>query len=447
MRLSSLFATFVAGVLCVSGPLVAHADETTEEILQILNERGLIDEAEYTRLLAKSAAEAAKHKLPPVAAALERIDFSGDLRLRYETFNYQHDPTGVDATNRERFRYRLRLSAKTEINDWVNVGMRFVSGTSDPVSTNRTLGDGDDFDTDQLLIDQAYAEIKLPTLREGFSSKVVAGKIPNPFIWKHGVDLLLWDGDITPEGGVLKLQEEVAEGYQLFANLGYLIDDEESSSADPKVIPVQLGMVAELNESLGFGARGSMYWWRALDASFTSRNASGGNLPGAFPNGNARIGALTAFFDVNKGSERWPVTFYGQLVKNFTAQSSVGVGDEDTGWLAGVELGNKKAPLGKVGFAWGEVEANAVVVVTTDSDMFDSSTNREGWYAYYSRTVLSNTDFNLTMYGSEPIETTGAFNGCRPPGGAPFAPACGPYGDSVVNSDRLRWRTDLVFKF
>jgi hypothetical protein len=380
-----------------------------------------------------------------VAAALDKIQFSGDLRLRYETFQYRHDPTGVDHNDRERFRYRLRLAARTENNDWVTVGMRMVSGDEDPVSTNQSLGDGDDFDTDDLRIDQAWAEFKLPELREGLSTKVVGGKISNPFTWKNGLDFLLWDGDITPEGGALKLKQDLG-GYELFTNVGYLVVDEESNTSDPKVIPVQMGLHGDLGETLGFGMRGSMYWWRSLDAAFGTRNAAGGNLPGAFNRQKARIGELSAYFDANKDSADWPVRFYGQVIKNFTASSSLGVGDEDTAWLAGVELGNKKAQLGKIGFAWVDVEANSVVAVTTDSDMFDSHTNRQGWHAYYSRNVLRNTDFNVTVYDSQRIRSTGAFNGCRPAAG-PLVPACGPFGESVADSRRLRWRTDLVVSF
>jgi hypothetical protein len=275
----------------------------------------------------------------------------------------------------------------------------------------------------------------------------VGGKFANPFTWKKGVDVLVWDHDITPEGGVLKLRQEIANGYELFSNIGYLIVDEESSTSDPKVIPVQLGLEGELSESTGFGVRGSMYWWRSLDSAFATRNASGGNLPGAFPNQKARIGVLTAFFELNRDSTEWPVRVYGQLIENFTAQSSVGVGDQSSAWMSGVELGTRKARLGQLGFAWGEVEANAVMSVATDSNWFDSSTNRQGWYAYYTRNVLPHTDLKLSMFGTQRVRSTGATNGCRPAAGAPFAPACGPFGDSVADSRRLRWRTDLVFGF
>ena len=42
-------------------------------------------------------------------------------------------------------------------------------------------------------------------LPEGMTLKSIVGKQANPFLWKNGKDILIWDNDITPEGVALQL--------------------------------------------------------------------------------------------------------------------------------------------------------------------------------------------------------------------------------------------------
>lgn len=448
-------------LLCASGlslaawvlPAAAPAEQTaTEEILAILQERGLIDDAEHARLLAKHRKES--RSLPPVAAALEKVEFSGDLRLRYEAFRHQHDPTGVDVTDRDRMRYRARLSLKVPINDRIEVGMRLASGEAEPRSANQTLGSGRDFDTDDIRLDHAYAEIGLPT-GSPLEAKLVAGKLSNPFRWGVGQDLLVWDGDISPEGGVLRLKLPAAEGLELFANAGYFVSDENTSSSDPKVIPLQLGATGKLGGGASFGLRSSLYLWRSLDASFVDAAIAQGNLCSAFDactpgstasddDGQAHVGELSAYLEL--AGERWPVAAYGTYVTNFTADSEVvtttlgpqAVGAEDTAWLVGLEVGDK-TKFAKLGFAYGRVEANSVIATMTDSDLVDGFTNRRGWVAYLSRNLLPQTDLNFTLFRSDAIQADRAGSGCQPD--------CGAFTPSLVGADRYRFRTDLQLKF
>ena len=44
---------------------------------------------------------------------------------------------------------------------------------------------------------------KLPRWNK-LESTLVGGKIANPFRWKIGKDLIVWDADVAPEGAILK---------------------------------------------------------------------------------------------------------------------------------------------------------------------------------------------------------------------------------------------------
>ena len=439
----------------------AESGETVEQIIGILRAKGLIDEQEQERLLMKHAAEGAG--TPPVGASiLDGWEFYGDFRLRHELFTYRHDPNGQHKDNRYRFRYRVRLGFDRALSDSLSVGMRFSTGgtpaSSADRSTNQTLGRQEDFDYDSFRIDRAYIRWRLP---EAYALKTtfVAGKIPNPFIWKYGKDFVIWDHDVQPEGGALLFSYPIDERSKLFAHVGYFIDAENETDADPKLIAVQAGGTTELG-AVKLGLRGSMYWWRSLDSDFIFRSEAFGNLPTAYQGGKSRIGDLTGFIGIDL-SENWPLFVFGRYAKNFTADSGFctvfgadpaapeddiqpidcdgfmgdpllvigasSVGAEDIAWMTGLELGSSK--IVKLGFGYFHVEANAVVSLFTDSNLLDGFTNRRGWVIYGGRRLTSNTEFKFAYFQSRYVERDGAL----------FR--------STSFSRRSRLQTDLVFKF
>ena len=461
-------AALVLAMLTLEAP--ARADqtsdgETVEEIIGILRQKGLIDEEQQERLLMKHAAEGGG-STPTVGAnaLLDGWDFYGDFRLRHELFTYRTDTNGNHQDNRYRFRYRVRFGFEKQLTDTLDFGMRFATGgtpsSSEDRSTNQTLGSQEDFDYDSFRIDRAYVKWQLPETG-GVKTRLVAGKIPNPFIWKNGKDAVIWDHDVQPEGGALMFSYPIDEGSELFANVGYFIDDENSTDADPKFIGAQLGGTTKLGD-FTVGLRGTMYWWRSLDTAFITRSNEFGNLPTAYQNGKSRIGDIGGFIATDL-SENWPVKVGGRYVMNFTADSGVcqlfdasgdgsadnvgcdgggsgaplgaaeSVGDEDGAWSAGIEIGSSKK-IAKLGFSYFYVEANSVMSLFTDSDVLDGFTNRRGWVIYGGRQLGPNTEFKFAYYKANYIENdTGG--------------ATGPLFFSTNNSKRSRLQTDIVFSF
>jgi hypothetical protein len=419
-------------VTLLTPPAVAEESATVEEILGILLDRGLIDEADHTKLIRKHRQEQ-KGQKTGLARLTDGVEWSGDLRLRYEAFYYDDDSFGGDRDNRYRFRYRARFGFKKKINDWLAVGLRLASGTDDQRSTNRTLGDDEDFDPDPIFIDRAFAIVKLPEVA-GIESKVRAGKVANPFFWKHGKDLIVWDGDINPEGAVLVASRPLSENTHVFANLGAFIVDENDTTSDPKVFAFQVGGEHRFSEGVEMGVRASGYEWRSLDTDFVTRAATWGNLASAF-DGKARIGEASAFIGFEPHPS-WPVKTYGTVVRNFTADSAilggVPVGEEDSAWGAGIEVGNASR-VAKFGFGYFHVEANSVIAQFTDSDLFDGFTNHRGWLVYASRKIAPGVEVKMTFLDSDSIKNSGA--------------AGGPFGASSTDADRKRLQTDLMVNF
>ena len=145
----------------------------------------------------------------------QRIKFSGDVRLRgesvmfaegnepqtYKNYNVVNKEGGTNAAgpdayyntteDRARLRTRMRVGMKANVTTGVEAGMRLATAnSSNPVSTNETLGDyGKSFD---LQMDRAY--LKYTSFAKDIM--LVGGRFENPFL----VTDLIWDSDLQFDG-------------------------------------------------------------------------------------------------------------------------------------------------------------------------------------------------------------------------------------------------------
>ena len=142
-----------------------------------------------------------------MSTPITELEIYGDARLRYEYRAGQTDPSqpvaapgaGIagrgDWQERSRERYRLRLGLRgTLADDWF-FGIRLETSQS-PRSTNVTFNDDSSNGpfaktSDGISVGQAYLGYK------GFHDiTLTAGRMPNPLV----TTLMVWDGDINPEG-------------------------------------------------------------------------------------------------------------------------------------------------------------------------------------------------------------------------------------------------------
>lgn len=447
MRLTWLTGLTAAGLLVVSGGSLVQAAEASsaagdsraiEEIVDVLRDNGLINDAEKTRLLAKHAAER-KSDLPAVAAAATNgWIWSGDMRLRHESFAFDEDDLGNETDNRYRGRYRARIGVKKQFNDTMLFGIRLASGRDDLRSTNESLGGDPDFDPDEIFIDRAFVDFGLTDGKGGgLASKLSGGKVENPYVGKVGKDFLVFDQDINLEGLSFIASFKPDEETTLYLNTGGYIADENSTSSDPKLVAGQLGIASKIAEGLELGFRVSGYGWHSLDDRFATDSAEFGNLnsfTGSPDDTSSTMGEVFTHLKFGGGSD-WPIVVFGTAVQNFSADDAVingfAVDEEDLAWGAGVEFGSSK--IVKFGAAYFEIEANSVVAQFTDSDLFDGFTNRKGFVVYLSREIAKSAEFKLSLFQSDSIEDDGLGDG--------------PYATSLANSDRLRLQADLEFGF
>jgi hypothetical protein len=210
LRKNFVLITMAASL--IAGAITARAQDAGA-LLDLLVKKRLITDQEAEEVrgeLTKDAASTSAGKLK-LSTPITEVELYGDIRMRYESRQGETGaPSTLDLPNdtlkRSRERYRLRLGLRgTLADDWF-FGLRIETSTN-PRSTNVTFGDdagpfGKASDT--VGIGQAY--LGYSGLRD---FRFTAGKMPNPFV----NTLMLWDGDINPEG--------LAEQWKHTFNLSY----------------------------------------------------------------------------------------------------------------------------------------------------------------------------------------------------------------------------------
>ncbi len=149
---------------------------------------------------------------------LDRLKWEGDIRLRYQGdlfadsnapeafFQVIGQNIGNTLEDRQRERVRLRLGLNANITSKVDAGIRITTGnTSDPVSTNQTLGNTGNKYT--LVLDRAFLKVQPVE-----ALTLWGGRIPNPFFSTD----LVWDEDLNFEGAAVSYAPGAQEPKRVF---------------------------------------------------------------------------------------------------------------------------------------------------------------------------------------------------------------------------------------
>ncbi|GAB4373473.1 MAG: hypothetical protein Kow0062_10600 [Acidobacteriota bacterium] len=351
---------------------------------------------------------------------LERTEFSGDLRLRYEGFRQDGS---FDNDRRDRFRIRLRFGFETAVTDRIRIGVQLRSGNpDDPVSANQTLDGG--FTKKDISIAQAFADFELD---RGIAIR--AGKFDPGKLW-HVSDMQ-WDDDVVvegamerwsaPERGSLKGVDVRAWQYVL----------EESGSGDDaylfgaQVSPAfRLGERQELRIGLGYD--------HYVNPEVLARRTDAGRLGGnpltnrTFVDGNGDLQLVSDFRVVNlfgvwklRTRDRWPVKVSAFVYRNLGTRGAAE--NEDSALFVRVQVGDYKQP-GRMAFRLSRYlsEADALFYAFTQSDTTFGS-DLDVWRADWRLGLRSKGYVNVTWYRAE--------------------------AESAPTATLDRWQVDYILKF
>lgn len=386
-------------------------------------------------VLLMSASVCAQEKIAPVEKKdepkipewISKIELKGDFRLRYQ---YQaasketEDEGEVDTLDRSRVRYRMRLGVGATISDWVKVNFGLASGSAtttispaqitsgkkisiplgnDPRSTNQTFEGF--FSRKPLWVDYAYGEI-MPY--KGIS--LIGGKMKNPVF---ATEQLMWDSDITPEGGAVALNFELPASTMLFFNGGAFVLDEVKAPAnddgsldkswnDPVMVFAQLG--TGVKNSLT-DTRIAFAYYHPVRLQYEVFNSSTpeGAAVAKYVAGNVNYRAFNIEFASNWFfAKKYTAGVFGEFTMNTSALESEYLGDiadEKFAYLAGIKGGTKdlKNPGDfQISALYREFQAVAWFPVFTDADCLEGTPNISSVKASASAAIFKNTFLSAT---------------------------------------------------
>lgn len=398
------FLVVCAGFMLFNCPASMAASEI-ESLVDILVNKGVISRGDAIQVIEDAENEAKMQQVNAIKQGpkwLANTTFKGDLRIRHQ-YESKEDSS---SRPRHRFRTRFRYGFTNKINNTLKVGARFATGsTSDPRSTNQTWNDG--FNNWNFNVDEAYFDWKPFT---GF--QIIGGKREVKKLMIRNSDLI-WDGDLTFDGGTLRLAAEVADGFKLVTNAGiYVLDQEkfdDDKNENPYMASVQVGYdlknkldwgYFKSNLGLSYIAFGNVDHHAILDAKGAGESNTL-NADNTYKYGYDVIHS-TAKFEFNWGGAKnktYAMKFFGDYLYNPDPQ--------DIGFLAGVKIGyakvGKKFGDWQLGYNWRYLEDDAFLDVFSDSDAYGGETNIKGHEATLVIGLAKNVTLGFDYYFSEPI--------------------------------------------
>lgn len=349
---------------------------------------------------------------------LKGLKFSGDFRLRYE--GVQQTGGSAAATDRNRFRYRLRAGLEKTFNEQIKVGFRLVSAPSEFISPTRNSTDttfDSQFAFKSVAIDRAFASYMPSWAQIGplEDLEITAGKFKNPF--EEGSTQMVWDRDVTPEGiyekAVFELlnHESLDAGLTLLAGQLVVAEGGGTDHKDAELWAYQGGFDFKFKE-LGKNPvrtkhRVSLFHYRDL-ANAGNFGAAGGNFVtagGALAAGNFSV--LEFYHELAFQIPGLPQSrFYFDWAKNMAENAPAKAlgGGQDNAWLIGTGIGKAKTKgTWELNYEYLWLEANAVPSLFTDSTF--GGTNRRGSIISTAYALTDYLLFTAAVYFTNGITT------------------------------------------
>ena len=380
-KCSAVLAAGVAAFLATSSG--AHA-QSSDALIDKLVDKGILTVKEANDLREEAdkgfnSAFAVKSGMPDWVTSMK---INGDMRGRFESFDYPNNE-GVSA-DRNRLRYRARLGFVAVLKDNFEVGLRLTSSEAaggfggDPISGNTTLsGNGS---KKFIFVDLAYG--KWTAVNNSlWSATTTFGKMENPFVYSD----MVFDADYTPEGIAQQFTYNVSDRHVLKANLGaFALNEVGGSSTDAYMGGAQLRLdstwTPKLATSAGVGALAISGTSQLLGASVPDQNS--GNVrqvtgtPAVVSAPIYNFNPITADMSATYNLESFPmypgafpVKLFGDFMVNPAAHDTALSQADNEAYQFGVTLGKSgKKGTWDLTYRYKVLQANSWYEELVDSD-------------------------------------------------------------------------------
>ena len=314
-------------------------------------------------MVAVATVTMADTNITPVVADgfFEGFHFKNDLRLRYESIERD------DKANKYRNRYRLRLGAKVDLVDNLQLVAGMRSGFANPTSGNQT------FKSDKSLNDYFLESLRFNILGLTYksdNSTYKVGRQPN-MIYKPIKSQLIWDNDVSMNGINYQYKDD-SKIITLGVNQPTL-EEKANSKDNVNLFIAQYVHKTKLNSSkLNLGA--GLYYYDGLKGNTTLFGSSKGNSLDASDLYTNDYHIVEAFAELQlKDVLGKPLKIAASVAHNIAAS------DDNFGYDLGIQLGKaKKVGQWQVKYSYTDIEKDAVYGAYSDSDNFGGGTAASG---------------------------------------------------------------------
>lgn len=420
----------ITAVIIISWQVSSFATSSVDTLIQKLEDKGILTYGEAAQIKGEIAHEEQSSQQTTFKTLLpdwlNSIKLTGDLRLRDQ---YQRIKVpGTTHTLGSNAGYnRVRVRARLDFQDQVNDKLKVIfgistngensSGVGNPRSNNLTFGGNSNpsensFNKPQVSVNKAYA-IYTPASY----LTLEGGKLDNP-IWEPAP--LLWDPNITPEGGVIQVQKKLNDYITPFStNALFIIADGTPSSAttsfktDPYLFLSQNGIKGNLTKNYYYKTAFSYYGVsnpnhdvfgnRPSTSSNPVNNTNTTNAAGTnylysyyLVGGSAELGVNNPFASFLPVSLRIPQAgVFGQYFQNQDPKHN------NAAWQIGGYAGASKVNgwgTWKLQSYYRVIERDAWLDIFPDTNFYNGATDTKGWVSEFDLGLAKNTYFALTYY-------------------------------------------------
>jgi len=409
---------------------MSFAGSSVDALIQKLEDKGILTNQDAIQLKGEIASNEQNSQQATFKTLLpdwlNTIKFTGDFRLRDQWQERDiANGTTVQKLDRNRGRLRARLNFEDQINDKVKIVVGIAtdggSGRSNNVtfggnnsdagltSGNSTLGS---FDKPNIVLHKAYA-----TYTPNQYVTLIGGKMDNP-IWEPVSPGLLWDPNITPEGGAIKLEKKLNDYITPFSmNAFFVLKDQSPDTSsvktktDPYMFVSQEGIKGNLTDKVYYKAAGS-YYGVSNPNHWPLDNGNGINTLSSTPGltttysynfnlvgGAVDLGINDPFGELLPSPIYIPqIGVFGQYFKNLDPSK------QNVAWMGGVYVGSSAINgwgTWKLTSYYKVLQRDSWLDALPDADFYSGDTNVEGWRNALEVGLAKNVWFTLAWFHTQ----------------------------------------------
>ncbi len=396
---------------------LSFASSSVDALIQKLEDKGILTKQEATQIKGQisndeneSMQKSFKSQIPDWVSGLK---ISGDFRVR-DQVNRRKVP-GTTNLTQNRGRFRARLNFEDQINDKVKVGATLATeggkdaGTlANSRSNNVTFGgnggtNSGTFAKPYVAIDKAWAQY---TPNQYLT--LTAGKFVNP-IWEPAS--LLWDPDITPEGGVIQLSKKLNDYVTPFStNAFYILKDVNTTTTrtDPYMFITQEGIKGNLTDKIYYKAAGTGYLISNPSLVLLDNRSIGNTLSSTGTQYNTDFTPISVALDLGINDpfgDKLPSPVYipqmgvfGEYVRN------THLSHQSSAWMMGGYMGNSAINgwgTWKISSFYKVLQADSWLDALPSDDFYSGDTNTKGWQTELDIGLAKNVWFVMTYYHTD----------------------------------------------